>query len=172
MASEWWDRIVPQLVAAVVASSVRTDALTMAAECWSRWHAAQAIVAAEGLVTKNSQGAARHPAAIAVQSKAREYRDWSRRFGLTALAELRVGKPVNETLNSTTRSPIDGTARDRRATVDATETLRLVRGQGWGSDVLAACSPVHRGQNDPRRRATPPAAIAASISNSAAIGMT
>ena len=92
VASAWWDSVVPHLVAADLTSTVQESALVAAAECWSRWSAANEIIKAEGLLSRNSQGVIRHPATIAVQAEAKEYMAWCRLFGLSPADEQRVGK--------------------------------------------------------------------------------
>lgn len=93
VASLWWDDVVPSLVAADITSTVQESALTIAAEAWSRWKAAQAIINSEGLTTQDSRGVVRcHPAVSVVVEASKEYQSWCRLFGLTPADEQRVGR--------------------------------------------------------------------------------
>lgn len=94
LAAQWWDDIVPGLVAADLLSPEHAPALEAAAECWSRWKVGNRIIKAEGVLDVDRLGTSRrHPVVAIVADAAKEYMGWCRLFGLTPCDEQRVGKP-------------------------------------------------------------------------------
>lgn len=93
LASEWWDRVVPGMVAADIVSQEFEPTLIMAAECWSRYAEAQDIVAREGILLVTDSGVVRHPAARAAADESRAYLGFARVLGLSPADVQRVGAP-------------------------------------------------------------------------------
>ncbi|MEQ1709461.1 MAG: phage terminase small subunit P27 family [Terricaulis sp.] len=91
-ALEEWNRVVPELQRLQLLKP--GDGPTLVAYClaWGRLVGAQEIIAAEGLLSFNSQGRVKHPAVVVVEAASKELRALAAEFGLTPSSEQRLAQ--------------------------------------------------------------------------------
>lgn len=85
-----WDRVAPELSRLDLLKEGDRAALTAYCLAWDRLVQAQQEIAADGVLSTNSQGRVRHPAVAVLEAASKELRSWAGEFGLTPSAENKM----------------------------------------------------------------------------------
>lgn len=98
VAAQEWQRIAPELESLGLLTQVDLAALAAYCQAYSRWIAAEAVIAAQGITYTSEKGMIRpHPAVSIAKESMRLIREFVSEFGLSPASRtrIRVSAPVD-----------------------------------------------------------------------------
>lgn len=101
-----WERIVPELHSLGIMAHIYRAAIAAYCQAYSRWQAAEGVIATEGLTTMNPEtGCVRtHPAVQIAKESMRLVKEFAVEFGLTASSITRIKATKSEKPSVPTRA--------------------------------------------------------------------
>lgn len=98
-----WERIVPELEKLGLNAQVYRAPLAAYCQCYSRWQAAEELIASEGLTIQIKDTIRVNPAVTVAKDAMRMVREFSAEFGITPASKTRIKVDPKEKKSISTR---------------------------------------------------------------------